>query len=251
MIKKITSFLFLLLSTIQSSKKTLSYILSVLLLWFVSAQAISFAQDPIEIEWRQLNPSKTELLNKSLSAIDLGEYKDANSSIKPNISMDGGGFNYRSQSNSSLITLSPQYSKQTGFAIGGVFAKSITDNAALGVIFNVGADRNEWLVNAGYDINQNQRVILSLGQLRQNLEFSFQSGLEKTQVTQNNGALSYQYLLGKSWLNAAEFNAYISDTPSIIQIHSTNYGMIQDVLREPKSKVFKVDSYLRPPLKQH
>ena len=219
MIKNITSFLFLLLSIIQSSKKTLSYILSVLLLWFVSAQAISFAQDPIvdpiEIEWRQLNPSKTELLNKGLSAIDLGEYKDANSSIKPNVSMDGGGFNYRSQSNGSLITLSPQYSKQTGFSIGGVFAKSITDNAAIGVIFNAGADRNEWLVNAGYDINQNQRVILSLGQLRQNLEFNFQSGLEKTQVTQNNGALSYQYLLGKSWLNAAEFNAYISDTPSI------------------------------------
>lgn len=219
MIKNITSFLFLLLSIIQSSKKTLSYILSVLLLWFVSAQAISFAQDPIvdpiEIEWRQLNPSKTELLNKGLSAINLGEYKDANSSIKPNISMDGGGFNYRSQSNGSLITLSPQYSKQTGFAIGGVFAKSITDNAALGVIFNAGPDRNEWLVNAGYDINQNQRVILSLGQLRQNLEFNFQSGLEKTQVTQNSGALSYQYLLGKSWLNAAEFNAYISDTPSI------------------------------------
>lgn len=219
MIKNITSFLFLLLSIIQSSKKTLSYILSVLLLWFVSAQAISFAQDPIvdpiEIEWRQLNPSKTEFLNKGLSAINLGEYKDANSSIKPNISMDGGGFNYRSQSNGSLITLSPQYSKQTGFAIGGVFAKSITDNAALGVIFNAGPDRNEWLVNAGYDINQNQRVILSLGQLRQNLEFNFQSGLEKTQVTQNSGALSYQYLLGKSWLNAAEFNAYISDTPSI------------------------------------
>ena len=219
MIKNITSFLFLLLSIIQSSKKTLSYILSVLFLWFVSAQAISFAQDPIvdpiEIEWRQLNPSKTELLNKGLSAINLGEYKDANSSIKPNISMDGGGFNYRSQSNGSLITLSPQYSKQTGFAIGGVFAKSITDNAALGVIFNAGPDRNEWLVNAGYDINQNQRVILSLGQLRQNLEFNFQSGLEKTQVTQNSGALSYQYLLGKSWLNAAEFNAYISDTPSI------------------------------------
>ena len=219
MIKKITSFLFLLLSIIQSSKKTLSYILSVLLLWFVSAQAISFAQDPIvdpiEIEWRQLNPSKTELLNKGLSAINLGEYKDANSSIKPNVSMDGGGFNYRSQSNGSLITLSPQYSKQTGFAIGGVFAKSITDNAALGVIFNAGPDRNEWLVNAGYDINQNQRVILSLGQLRQNLEFNFQSGLEKTHVTQNSGALSYQYLLGKSWLNAAEFNAYISDTPSI------------------------------------
>jgi hypothetical protein len=219
LIKNITSFLFLLLSIIQSSKKTLSYILSVLLLWFVSAQAISFAQDPIvdpiEIEWRQLNPSKTELLNKGLSAINLGEYKDANSSIKPNISMDGGGFNYRSQINGSLITLSPQYSKQTGFAIGGVFAKSITDNAALGVIFNAGPDRNEWLVNAGYDINQNQRVILSLGQLRQNLEFNFQSGLEKTQVTQNSGALSYQYLLGKSWLNAAEFNAYISDTPSI------------------------------------
>ena len=227
MIKDITSFLFLLLSIIQSSKKTLSYILSVLFLWFVSAQAISFAQDPIvdpiEIEWRQLNPSKTELLNKALSVVNLGEYKDANSSIKPNVSMDGGGFNYRSQSNGSLITLSPQYSKQTGFAIGGVFAKSITDNAALGVIFNAGPDRNEWLVNAGYDINQNQRVILSLGQLRQNLEFNFQSGLEKTQVTQNSGALSYQYLLGKSWLNAAEFNAYISDTPSINLIDKTWY----------------------------
>ena len=168
---------------------------------------------------------------------DLGSPEINTATLKPNISMNGGGFNYRNQSNNSLITLSPQYSQQTGFSIGGVYARPFSDIGALGIILNAGSNRNEWLVNAGYEINQNQRVIFSLGQIRQNLEFNFQSGADKTQITQNNGALSYQYLLGKSLLNSAEFNAFISDTPSINlsdKTWFTNTASLYELWNDPR-----------------
>ena len=66
------------------------------------------------------------------------------------------------------------------------------------------------------------RMIFSLGQLRQTLNFDFISGKQEAEITQDNGAISYQYLLGKSWLNAAGVDAYISNTDSI-KLADKNY----------------------------
>ena len=79
----------------------------------------------------------------------------------------------------------------------------------------MGSDKNEWLLNTGFDFSNNQRFILSLGQLRQKIEFNFISGSQKTSVRQDNIAASYQYFLGKDWLNAAEINTYLSNTNSV------------------------------------
>ena len=79
----------------------------------------------------------------------------------------------------------------------------------------MGSDKNEWLLNTGFDLSNNQRFILSLGQLRQKIEFNFISGSQKTSVRQDNIAASYQYFLGKDWLNAAEINTYLSNTNSV------------------------------------
>ncbi|MBV5279789.1 MAG: hypothetical protein J0651_00475, partial [Actinobacteria bacterium] len=72
-----------------------------------------------------------------------------------------------------------------------------------------------WLLNTGFDLTSNQRFIFSLGQLRQKQDFNFISGRQKAQIRQDNGAISYQSFLGKNFLNAAEINAYISDTGSV------------------------------------
>ena len=146
---------------------------------------------------------------------DLGEPTAQSASITPNVNAEGAGFSYRDNINGKLLSVSPQYNRQNGAAVGGSFASPVGQNMAAGILLMAGEDRNEWLVNAGIDLSSHHRMIFSLGQLRQKLNFNFLSGSQKAEVTQDNGAVSYQYLLGKDWLNAAEVNAYISNANSI------------------------------------
>ena len=146
---------------------------------------------------------------------DLGAPATNTGSVQPNINAQGAGFNYRDNINGKLISITPQYNEQNGTSIGGSLAGTLSKNMAVGVLLSVGSDRNEWLLNTGFDLTSNQRFIFSLGQLRQKQDFNFISGSQKAQVRQDNGAVSYQYFLGKNFLNAAEINAYISDTGSV------------------------------------
>ena len=146
---------------------------------------------------------------------DLGTPAANTGSVQPNINAQGAGFNYRDNINGKLISINPQYNKQNGVAVGGSLASPISNNMAVGILLTAGSDKNEWLLNTGFDLTSNQRFIFSLGQLRQKLDFNFISGSQKTSVRQDNIAGSYQYFLGKNWLNAAEVNAYLSNTGSI------------------------------------
>ncbi len=146
---------------------------------------------------------------------DLGSPAANTGSVQPNMSAQGAGFTYHDNIDGKQITLTPQYNQQNGTSIGGSLAGSLTKNMAVGVLLSVGSDRNEWLLNTGFDLTSNQRFIFSLGQLRQKQDFNFISGSQKAQIRQDNGAISYQYFLGKNFLNAAEINAYISDTGSV------------------------------------
>jgi hypothetical protein len=146
---------------------------------------------------------------------DLGTPAVNTCSLQPNINAQGAGFNYRDNIDGKLISINPQYNKQNGVAVGGSLASPISNNMAVGILLTAGSDKNEWLLNTGFDLTSNQRFIFSLGQLRQKLDFNFISGIQKTSVRQDNIAGSYQYFLGKDWLNAAEVNAYLSNTGSI------------------------------------
>ena len=146
---------------------------------------------------------------------DLGSPAANTGSVQPNMSAQGAGFTYHDNIDGKQITLTPQYNQQNGTSIGGSLAGALTKNMAVGVLLSVGSDRNEWLLNTGFDLTSNQRFIFSLGQLRQKQDFNFISGKQKTQIRQDNGAISYQYFLGQNLLNAAEINAYISDTGSV------------------------------------
>ena len=154
---------------------------------------------------------------------DLGTPAANTGSVQPNVHADGAGFAYQDNSNGSLFSINPQYNKQNGAAIGGSLATPIGQNTAAGILLMAGEDRNEWLINAGTDFNNQHRLIFSIGQLRQKLDFNFLSGSQKTQITQDNAALNYQYLFGQDWLNAAEMNAYISNTNSINLADTTYY----------------------------
>ena len=112
------------------------------------------------------------------------------------------------------LVVSPEYSQQTGLSLGGAFALPLGENAAGGLVATVGDRKNEVLLNAGLQLNPTQRLIATLGQLRQKLDFNFISGTEKAEVVQTSGALSYQHYLGEGWLNGIEVNGYLADTPS-------------------------------------
>ncbi len=102
-------------------------------------------------------------------------------------------------------------------------AVPLSEDMAMGFLLTAGSTKNEWLINTGLNMSEHQRVIFTLGQLRQKLDFAFTSGTQKAQMTQDNGALSYQYFLGRDWINATELNAYTSNTSSISLGDKTYY----------------------------
>ena len=124
------------------------------------------------------------------------------------------GGTYYEKFGDSLLVVTPQYSKLTGLSTTGSFAIPLTDNFAAGLLLTAGTDKSEIFINSGFRIDDKQRVIFSLGQLRQNLDYNFLSGTENTQVTQNNVGLSYHYFLDKYWVNTIEANGYFSKTQS-------------------------------------
>jgi len=112
------------------------------------------------------------------------------------------------------LVIRPEYSDQTNLSLGGVFAFPLGDSAAAGLVFTAGARKKELLFNAGFQMDDAQRLVLTLGQQRQYLDIGFVTGSENTEMTQNSGAVSYQRYLGKGMLNSFEINGYLADTPS-------------------------------------
>jgi hypothetical protein len=141
---------------------------------------------------------------------DLGKPDRRNATVSPGPT----GLALESTSADKKFRLAPEYSNLTGLALNAGFATTFNDNSALGLLLAAGADKKELLFNAGYQFDANQRLLFTLGQLRQNLEFAFLSGNDKTQLSQNSGAISYQYRLGRGALSGFEINSYLSDTGS-------------------------------------
>jgi hypothetical protein len=180
-------------------------------------QSLSSAHLTAALLFTLLSLVITQVLAGEVNTLpDLGGAPTDNTvSMQPNINGQGAGFNYRDTIDGKLISINPQYTKQNGITVGGSLASPLSKSMAVGILLTAGSDKNEWLLNAGFDLSNNQRFIFSLGQLRQKLDFNFISGSQETSVRQDNIAGSYQYFLGKDWLNAAEVNAYLSNTGSI------------------------------------
>lgn len=134
--------------------------------------------------------------------------------IRPSVGTDGGRVAIEQEFAGNKLVVSPEVSSKTGTALGATLAMPPADNAALGLLFTAGANKNEFLANAGVGFNDQQRLVLSLGQLRQKLEFDFASGKDKTELTQNSGAVSYRQFLGRGLVSGYELNAYRAATAS-------------------------------------
>ena len=124
------------------------------------------------------------------------------------------GVSAQSRFDGTKVSITPEYSNQTGVSLGVALATMLGDQAAIGILLTAGADKREYLLNAGFKIDERQRFIISAGQLKQFLDYAFASGTEKTEMTQNSGGISYQLQLGNEFLRYLEANGYLSKTAS-------------------------------------
>ena len=124
------------------------------------------------------------------------------------------GITLQNRSETTRLIVAPEYSNQTGFSLGAGFATLLGEHAAVGLLLSGGADKTEILINAGIKLDQRQRLIVTAGQLKQSLDYSFRSGTEKVGMTQNSGAASYQLQLGQGLLRLFEINGYLANTAS-------------------------------------
>ncbi len=142
---------------------------------------------------------------------DLGTpTKNASASITPG----PGGITAQGRFDGIKVLIAPEYSNQTGISLDAALAGMLGENAAVGLVLTGGADKKEVLLNAGFKVDERQRVILSVGQLKQSLDFLFPSGKEQVSMAQNSAGLGYQLQLGQEFLRYLEINGYVSNTAS-------------------------------------
>ena len=112
------------------------------------------------------------------------------------------------------FSASADYSEQLGISVGVMLASILGENAAVGILLSGGDHRREVLLNAGFQMDERQRFILTVGQMEQFHEYAFRSGDERIGVKQRSGGVSYELHLGQEFLRYLEFNGYMAEADS-------------------------------------
>lgn len=135
------------------------------------------------------------------------------------------------------IAVTPEYSNRTGISLGVVLASMLGDHAAIGILMGGGAEKKEVLLNGGFNIGSGQRLLVSVGQLKQSHDYLFPSGVEKVGMTQNSAGLGYQRQLGSEFLRFLEVNGYVSKTGSrdlVDKTFSINNATLYELWNDPR-----------------
>ena len=123
----------------------------------------------------------------------------------------GGG------SSTAQWQVAPTYSDLFGLGVRATVGTYVTDDFALGAIIDIGEYREEYLANAGVRINDNMRIVGSVGILKEQEEFVDGEGREDVQQLEYGLSLKGSYDAGI--VRGFELNAYhtngSSDTDSV------------------------------------
>ena len=125
-----------------------------------------------------------------------------------------GGLSLENRSKTQTVIVAPEYSVQTGASLRLSYALTFGDRAAVGVLMTNGHNKSEVIGNLGLKIDDGQRIILTVGQLKQNIDYFFLSGKERAEMTQNSAGLSYQYQVGSGFFRQIEANGYLAQAAS-------------------------------------
>jgi hypothetical protein len=105
-----------------------------------------------------------------------------------------------------------------GLVLSGAVASRFGAGSAAGVMFSAGEQERELILNGAWAVSPRDRLLLSLGQLQQNLSFDFASGADTGWLTQSNWAASWRRQLGAGWVRSVELTGYGART------RSTSFG---------------------------
>lgn len=142
---------------------------------------------------------------------DLGEPSLGSNNFDYNFDKTGGRASYKTEILNSKFSINPGYNLSSGINLGATAGTKITDRLALGFVPSINPNKRELLFNTGVDLQDNQRLIYSVSQLHQKLNFSSISGTTEKYSTQFSHAISYKYLIPNSSNSSLDLDTYVSD----------------------------------------
>ncbi|MBL8324236.1 MAG: Ig-like domain-containing protein [Rubrivivax sp.] len=135
------------------------------------------------------------------------------------------------------VDIGTTFSNRDGVLLSGALAARLGETSASGLVFSLGSRSQELVLNGAWQWHTDQRLLASVGQLRQRQPFDFTSGRVETRVVQDQGALSWRQRLGTGWLRALHVDAYGARTPSRelgAQIYALETPALFELWRDPR-----------------
>lgn len=108
--------------------------------------------------------------------------------------------------------VAPSYSELFGLGVRGAIGGYVHEDFALGVIIDYAEHREEYLANAGVQLNDDLRIIGTIGLLKESEEFTLGAGREDVRQLQYGLSLKGSYNAGI--LRGFEINAYHNNANS-------------------------------------
>lgn len=115
---------------------------------------------------------------------------------------------YSASNDRYRIELAPNYSEELGFSMKGAAGAFLTDEFALGLIIEYGANSSEYLANAGIQFTDALSLVGSVGLLEQNYEYTPGDGRKSVQQMEYGASLKGAYEAGV--LSGFELNGYLA-----------------------------------------
>ncbi len=154
---------------------------------------------------------KSVILLSGVSALSIA-YAASAETVNPSIQSILSTMNTGGGSETLQWQVAPTYSELFGLGVRTTVGGYVNEDFALGVIIDYAEHREEYLANAGVRLNDNMRMIGSVGILKESEEFTLGDGREDVSQLEYGLSLKGNYEAGI--VRGFEINAYHTDAKS-------------------------------------
>ena len=161
----------------------------------------------------------------------------------------GQGVRLQTDWSGRRIVISPEVTSQNQFSVGGALASTVSSRGAVGLLFTVGAEKREFVVNGGWQATPSSRLSLTLGQLRQQLTWPIESTTVAATVAQYAGGVGYALTASRGIVEGIDTHLYGSRSFSrafaerqVFRSTGTEYAIFRVPVRIAGASVFGLAS---------
>lgn len=144
-----------------------------------------------------------------------------NQAMASSMQPSGRGIRLQTDWAGRRIGLNPEITTQNGISIGGVLASTLPRGSA-GLLFVVGTEKREFLLNGVWKVSPTARLTVTGTQLRERLTIPFESGAQDVSVAQYAGGIGYQLATDARGIKRVDVNGYASRSAS----HHLGQGLL-------------------------